>query len=268
MNRRRSPVPPLLALAAGVLFLACSERGTLTDATVALDHVSGDQSHAVVCKTGSGASFSVTNGDVANISLNDGDCEQVATHDLSQTPLTVTVTETSADPGFMLDQVQIDDYVAFIDPGQLVSSTTVSGPGATADLIDDHVLVFTFTNVPIPACEAGDRLVSVTLEVTAASPNPVLIEWTDDNGNLARATFTPVAGSPSAVGDQFTIVPAGGNTFFDSQNLRFRLNGVVSRNLKVHLSCSDDPAIGDSHSGTANGASATLVKTGFVPMQH
>jgi len=115
-----------------------------------------------------------------------------------------------------------------------------------------------------PACEAGDRLTSVTLEVIALNPASTNIAWTDDNGNLASAFFTLVDGSPSTVGEVFTITPLSG-TFFESQNLRFSLNGVPSKNLKVHLSCSDDPAIGDQHSGTANGSSATLEKTNFTP---
>jgi len=101
--------------------------------------------------------------------------------------------------------------------------------------------------------------------VNAVSPTPLTIAWTDDNGNLASATFTPVDGSPSEVGEVFTITPSG--TYFESQNLRFSLNGEPSKNLKVHLSCSDDPAIGDIHSGTADGASATLEKTFFQTTQ-
>jgi hypothetical protein len=130
--------------------------------------------------------------------------------------------------------------------------TLDNGESATCTIINDDVAV----------CGPGDRLTSVSLEVTALSSSPMDIAWTDDNGNLESALFTPVDGSPSTVGEVFTIEPLVGD-FFESQNLRFSLNGVPSKNLKVHLSCSDDPAIGDVHFGDANGNSAELTKTAF-----
>ena len=130
------------------------------------------------------------------------------------------------------------------------------GESATCTIINDDVAV----------CGPGDRLTSVSLQVTALSSSPMNIAWTDDNGNLESALFTPVDGSPSTVGELFTIEPLVGD-FFESQNLRFSLNGVPSKNLKVHLSCSDDPAIGDVHFGSAGGLSAELTKTAFETMQ-
>ncbi len=122
------------------------------------------------------------------------------------------------------------------------------------------------TNDDIPQeCESGDRLTSVSLQLIENSPDPIDIQVTDDNG--PSPTF--LLSSPGSISTDatFTIVPDGGATFFDSQNLRFWLEGVESKDLKVHLSCSDDPAVGDIHSGSANGASATLQKTGFIATQ-
>ncbi|NNG17827.1 MAG: hypothetical protein HKM89_15235 [Gemmatimonadales bacterium] len=125
-----------------------------------------------------------------------------------------------------------------------------------------------------PECEAGDRLTSVTLKVVNPSSIPVRIWVTDDNGNLTRATpLTPP--SPidvAALGTEFTVVPEAPNTFFDSQNLRFWLGTFGSAiktnsNLKVHLSCSDDPFIGQQHFGTAGSLSVTLEKVFFETTQ-
>ena len=118
-----------------------------------------------------------------------------------------------------------------------------------------------------PECELGDRLVSVTLKLVEPSdPNTINIGVTDDNGPNPSVLNSSPAG-PVGIGDSFTIVPDGGAMFFDSQNLRFYLNGVLSKDLKVHLSCSDDPAPGDLHSGSADGVSATLEKVTFDTKQ-
>jgi len=84
---------------------------------------------------------------------------------------------------------------------------------------------------------------------------------------LSNATILQTVNPAGTAGPtEFTVTPASG-TFFDSQNLRFLLNGVGSKNLKVHLSCSDDPYIGQEHSGDAGGASITLEKTAFETAQ-
>ena len=127
----------------------------------------------------------------------------------------------------------------------------------------------TITNDDIEACKVGDRLTSVTLKLVSASPNPIQIAWTDDNGNLNRASILGSVDPATAGVTEFTVTPEAPNQFFDSQNLRFYLGDPggaleASNSLKVHLSCSDDPYIGQQHSGTADGYSATLEKTGFV----
>jgi len=122
------------------------------------------------------------------------------------------------------------------------------------------------TNDDVATCNPGDRLTSVTLEVTASSGS-FQFDVTDDNGNMGSAdALSPPSPISSAVGTQFIVVPSGG-TFFDSQNLRFWIDGVVAKNLKVHLSCSDDPAVGDIHIGDADGNSLTLRKVAFATTQ-
>jgi hypothetical protein len=174
-----------------------------------------------------------------------------------------TKTTATAGTGYALSETGgPSDYTASswsCDGGSLVGSTI------TLALGDD--VTCTITNddpVPPADCEAGDRLTSVSLQLTANSPNPITIGVTDDNG----PSPTLLSSSPGSIttGTTFTIVPDAG-TFFDSQNLRFFLNGELSKDLKVHLSCSDDPMVGDTHSGTADGASATLTKTAFTPTQ-
>ena len=100
----------------------------------------------------------------------------------------------------------------------------------------------------------------MTLEVIA--PSSVDLEWTDDNGNLKNADFTAVPGNPVPNGTQFTIIPTG--TYFESQNLRYKVNGEASKTLKTHLSCSDDPMPGVT---TYSGSGVTLLLTAFVTMQ-
>jgi hypothetical protein len=104
-------------------------------------------------------------------------------------------------------------------------------------------------------------LVSVTLEVVSGGPG-LDLEWTDDNGNLDNAAFTPVDGNPVDNGDQFTITPTG--VFFESQNLRYKVNGEASKSLKTHLSCSDDPV---ANVTTYSGDGVTLLLVEFVTMQ-
>ena len=168
---------------------------------------------------------------------------------------TYTLSESGGPPLFTTDGVwACTGDGTFGSPNMI---TLASGDSATCEITNDDVAT----------CGPGDRLTSVSLEVTALSSSPMNIAWTDDNGNLASALFTAVDGSPSEVGEVFTIEPLLGADFFESQNLRFSLNGEPSKNLKVHLSCSDDPAIGDVHFGDANGDSAELTKTAFETMQ-
>jgi len=117
-----------------------------------------------------------------------------------------------------------------------------------------------FGNWIAPECVAGERLTSVTLLLVSANPDPIDIVVHDQNGKNPP----PLATFPdSEPGDILIVEPAGGATFFESQNLRFSLEGELSKNLKVHLSCSDYPEIGDQHSGNAKSNSATLEKTFF-----
>jgi hypothetical protein len=178
-------------------------------------------------------------------------------------------------PGGVSSDVSAGTYTLSESAGPALYSTdgvwvcTGDGSFTSPDQIElglGESATCTITNDDIAVCRPGDRLTSVTLEVIALSPPGTTIAWTDDNGNLDSAFFTNVVPSPSTVGDVFTIVPLSG-TFFESQNLRFSLNGEPSKNLKVHLSCSDDPFIGQQHSGTADGASATLEKTAFETTQ-
>ena len=160
-----------------------------------------------------------------------------------------------------------------LDPGTYsVSETVPFGWEFTSASCDDgsdpanvglsagETVTCTFFNTQIDTCEQGDRVTTVTLELLPGSDEPVLIEWTDDNGSANSANYTPVENSPTVVGETFTIEPEGGATFFDSQNLRFKLDGVVSKNLKVHLSCSDDPQAGfTTYSGNAQSTSVDLL---------
>jgi hypothetical protein len=129
---------------------------------------------------------------------------------------------------------------------------------------DNKTCTITNTFVPVETCEAGDRVTSVTLEVISASPDPLRIDVTDDNGPNYDVLLTV---DPATVGTIFTVDPEGGATFFDSQNLRFALGPVggptTISSLRVHLSCSDDPQVGDLYSGSVGESSVTLKLPAF-----
>jgi hypothetical protein len=143
---------------------------------------------------------------------------------------------------------------------------SVVGQTANIDLEAGGSVTCTFTNelIPVETCEAGDRVTSVTLEVISASPDPLRIEVTDDNGPNYDVLLTV---DPATVGTIFTVDPEAPATFFDSQNLRFALgppNGPATiSSLKVHLSCSDDPQVGDLYSGSVGGFAVTLKLVAF-----
>ncbi len=177
------------------------------------------------------------------------------------------VTEDDPSPTFELSNLVCVDS----DGGGTASTWDLGTRKSTINLDPGETVTCTYTNTEVPVCEAGDRLTSVTLKVVSASPDPIQIAWTDDNGNLNSATILGSVASATAgpPGTEFTILPNPG-PFFDSQNARFYLGPVggdlePSKNLKVHLSCSDDPFIGQQHSGNASGFSATLEKTAFTP---
>jgi hypothetical protein len=136
--------------------------------------------------------------------------------------------------------------------------------GSTGELVAGDQVTCTFTNtlIPVATCEAGDRVTSVTLEVILAGPPdqlPLRIDVTDDNGPNYDVLLRV---DPATVGTIFTVDPEGGATFFDSQNLRFALGPsggpATMSSLKVHLSCSDDPEVGDLYSGSVGVFSVTL----------
>ena len=136
--------------------------------------------------------------------------------------------------------------------------------GSVALVLGDNKTC-TITNDDIfQGCEVGDRVVSVTLEVTALSSSPVALGVYEKRGqDTSPVVVTYLAGSPLAaatVGTEFRVDPFGGAPNFDTQNLRFTLDGAESKQLKVHLSCSDDPYVGQTHSGDG----VTLTKTAFV----
>ena len=165
---------------------------------------------------------------------------------------TYTLAESAGPEFYKTDGIWACTGGTYTSPNQIALG---SGQSASCEITNDDV----------ERCAPGDRLTSVSLEVTAASPNPIpLLEITDDSGNLTNAAVLKTV-NPAGTTVVFTVTPAG--TFFDSQNLRFALNGDWSKDLKVHLSCSDDPYVGQTHSGSADGASITLTKTAFETTQ-
>ncbi|NNG15594.1 MAG: hypothetical protein HKM89_03865 [Gemmatimonadales bacterium] len=142
-----------------------------------------------------------------------------------------------------------------------------SGSGATAtfNVEPGETVTCIFNNLEVKICELGERLVSVTLEVTGLSDSPVeLIPIEKQGQTVTNVTVTDLVGTHLAavLGTEFTVTPLGGAANFATQNLRFLIDGEESKNLKVHLSCSDDPAVGDVHFGNNDsGVSVELTKT-------
>lgn len=137
----------LPAAIAGAVALACADSAPdLTE--INLDHAATGpyEWHIFLCKTGSDATFDLTNGDVSSVSVADGDCEQVATHPGDQSTKTVSITETSLPTNVMLDQVVIEDYLA---NDVLVSTSTESGPTVSVDMLDDHYYYVTYENIDL-----------------------------------------------------------------------------------------------------------------------
>lgn len=176
---------------AGGLAIACADRAPeITD--VNLSHAGSNpyEWHIFLCKTGSDASFDLTNGDVSSVSLTDGECAQVATHPGDQSTKTVTITETSMPSNVVLDQVVVEDYRV---DGVLVTSTT-SDPTVSVDMIDDHYYFVTYENADLNATNGrmtggggqvridGVRITrGLTIHCDITLSNNVEINWTGGN---------------------------------------------------------------------------------------
>ncbi len=148
----------------------------------------------------------------------------------------------------------------------LLDFVSVIGGDCAADgsvsLAAGDVKACTITNTRIAECQPGFRVVSVTLEVTALGSSPIDLDVYEKRGQqVIPVTVTPVVGSIDAavLGTTFTVTPLVGPEF-ETQNLRFSVDGEASKSLKVHLSCSDDPFVGQTHSGDG----VTLTKTAFT----
>lgn len=132
---------------AGLAALACAD-GTPDVTDVSLNHSGSGatERHIFLCKTGSSAGFELTNGDVASISLADGECAEVASHAGDPSVKTVTITETSMPNNVVLGQVVIDDFRL---DGLLMGTTTESGPTVSVGMVDDHFYVVTYENIDL-----------------------------------------------------------------------------------------------------------------------
>jgi len=129
--------------------IACSDP-TLTDvADPAFNHASTPiERHVILCKDGSSADFSITNGTVATASLADGDCVPVASHPGDNSISTHTITETATPLGFVLDHVDISELGV---AGNVLSSHTEYTPAVTVTLHDDVAVMVEYYNIDIAA---------------------------------------------------------------------------------------------------------------------
>jgi uncharacterized cupredoxin-like copper-binding protein len=197
---------------------------------------------------GSLASFSFTG--TAAGSISDG--QQIVVSNL--VPGAYSSTETVPE-GWELTGISCND-----------ANSSGSGATATFNVEAGETVTCTFNNLEIKICELGERLVSVTLKVTGLSESPVNILPVEKKGQVVTGVnvelITPPAINVAEFGTVFKVTPSGGAANFETQNLKFLINGEESKNLKVHLSCSDDPAVGDVHFGNnASGVSVELTKT-------
>ena len=143
--------PLLLAGLAVVLATACAtESNPTTPAlTAALDHSNTvpEVQELTICKHGSAADFDV-NGTM--YSLGDGDCELVISTPLGM-PVDVTITETSAEPGYMFDRTETASKVGLMFPPPVEGFD----PSVMLRVGDDQGHVLTFFNVPVPGGGEG-----------------------------------------------------------------------------------------------------------------
>jgi hypothetical protein len=136
--------------------------------------------------------------------------------------------------------------------------------GSTITLgLNDHVTC-TINNDDIAICAIGDRVTSVNLEVMALTSSSANIKPVERHGQAILDVRTNGVNANeivgAVVGTTFSVEPLDGAANFATQNLGFMIDGVLSSNLRVHLSCSDGPAVGDVHIGEE----AVLIKTSFT----
>jgi len=136
--------------------------------------------------------------------------------------------------------------------------------GSAITLGHDEDVTCTINNDDIPQeiCPVGDRVTSVTLQVTGLTSSPVSIEPVESKGTIITDVMVITADDldNATVGTTFRIDPLGGAVNLATQNLRFYVDGDLSKTLKVHLSCSDDSEVGDVYTGDG----VELTKTALV----
>lgn len=95
-----------------------------------------------ICKHGSSASFSVTNGNNATENLTDGECRTIQT---SGTGVTVTVTETGAQAGYEFDYVEVTTILA----GTTTFLGSFTDPTVVGHIDGDEGVLAVYFNKPI-----------------------------------------------------------------------------------------------------------------------
>jgi hypothetical protein len=157
---------PIVASIVALTGVSCSEPAG-TDVTGPAFLASPIERHMILCKDGSDASFDITNGDVPNITLANGECESIAFHPGDNSVIPVTVNETNIPVGFVLDHVTIEHLNA---AGTLLFSHDETGPAVTDTLRDDQARRITYYNINIAAANGrmtgGNNIRVGSLRVT------------------------------------------------------------------------------------------------------
>ena len=143
----------IIAASAVLALAACGEQASVGPSKPNLNHT-GDPppfdklGHFAVCKVGSDATFDVVvNGGAATqVSLTDGQCQDVALTPVGGGFITVTVTE-ETDPSFTLQQIQYDSLSRSSSGSRIVTGTN----SITATINGDIQGTATFTNQLVPA---------------------------------------------------------------------------------------------------------------------
>lgn len=231
--KRRSCMVPLAVLA----LAACSDTGTIVDPTLepAFNHApaGADVRHVVLCKEGSSADFSVdVDGTVSNLSVADGACVHVASHPGDQSTINVSITETGAPAGFVLDRVDIEVRDA---GGVVKSSSTEDGPTVSVQLIDDHVVYVTYVNTSVAVATGrmtgGGAQITVdgarfsrgfTIHCDITLSNNLEINWNDNKWHIAKPLTSAVCIDDPAIAPH---PPRAGFDTFIGEAFG-RLNGV------------------------------------------
>ncbi len=89
-----------------------------------------------------------------------------------------------------LDEVLESDYATLKHPSQENAYTLENLPFYPPRLIDDHVSILSFNNLPLP-----DSLIEALVDHTELFPDDILVRWTQEQDLIFEATLGELRGN-------------------------------------------------------------------------